>query len=361
MKVKPKFFELHFVRGKYSRLSPKQDLDRKQHLREALDAFRVAFPEKFKDFELRQSLRKEERDLLQRLKDVPSESVVPMHTHPNGPISEEEQIFRLNARNKELRSIITFFENVVKEMEPFHSEDRDDYAESEIFDFVDIPASFRSWLRSQDGLKIRGLPITNREALESAFSLLGKGRISNLDQFSTEYLARMVGIMYIRKITRTESGFKQCKAIPGEPGKLIHLKCRGCARSVLDDAFPFFVAELPSCYIIEVVRSAQRGGNGCGQNGCKGKPGLIPAQAVQHYTRMETRAIAQTKRRKANWKAPLCRTGKDLEGCAETVRNAAAKEIMTPQSGQFTHPLASFSLGSNVIATVEKKTTTSSL
>jgi hypothetical protein len=219
-----------------------------------------------------------------------------------------------------LRSIIASFENVVKDMEPLHSEDRADYAESEIFDFVDIPASFRSWLLSQDGLKIRGLPITNRETLESAFSLLGKGRISNLDQFSTEYLARMVGIMYIRKITRTESGFKQCKAIPGEPGKLIHLKCRGCERSVLDDAFPFFVAELPNCYIIEVVRSAQNGGNGCGQNGCKGKPGLIPAQAVQDYTRMETRAIAQTKRRKANWKAPLCRTGKDLEGCAETVR-----------------------------------------
>jgi hypothetical protein len=92
MKAKPKFFEFHFVRGKYSRLSPKQDLERKRHLREALDAFRVAFPEKFKDFELRQSLRKEEGDLLQKLKDIPSESVVPMHTHPNGPISEEEQV-----------------------------------------------------------------------------------------------------------------------------------------------------------------------------------------------------------------------------------------------------------------------------
>ncbi|KAJ5437413.1 hypothetical protein N7445_005957 [Penicillium cf. griseofulvum] len=189
-------------------------------------------------------------------------------------------------------------------MEPFHNGDSGEYAESEIFDFAGIPASFRSWLRSQDGLKIRGLPIKNRETLESAFSLLDKGRISNLDQFSTEYLARMVGIMYIRKITRTESGFKQYKAIPGEPGKLIHLKCSGCKRSALDDAFPFFVAELPNCYITEVVRSAHKGGNGCGQSGCKGKPGLVPVnQAVQDYTRMETRAIAQTKRRKANWKA----------------------------------------------------------
>ena len=131
----------------------------------------------------------------------------------------------------------------------------------------------------------------------------------------------MVGIMYIRKIARTKSGFKQVKAIPGEPGKLIHLKCRGCQRPVLDDVFPFFVAELPNCYLIEVVRSSQQGGNGCGQSGCKGKPALVPANhGEQDYTRMETRAIAQTKRRKANWKAPLCRTGKDLKGCAKTVQ-----------------------------------------
>ncbi|KAJ5699513.1 hypothetical protein N7536_002526 [Penicillium majusculum] len=206
-------------------------------------------------------------------------------------------------------------------MDPFH-EESDDYVDSETFDFGDIPTTLRLWLQSQDGLKVHGAPITNRETLELAFSLLGKGRISNLNQLSTEYLARMVGIMYTQKLTRAQkSGFKQIKAIPGEPGKIIRLKCRGCQRPVLDDAFPFFVAELPDCYLIEVVRSAQKGGNGCGQNGCKGKPGLVPANhLVQDHTRMETRAIAQSTRRKANWKAPLCRTGKDFEGCAETVR-----------------------------------------
>ncbi|KOS48614.1 hypothetical protein ACN38_g416 [Penicillium nordicum] len=206
-------------------------------------------------------------------------------------------------------------------MDPFY-EESDDYVDSEIFDFGDIPTTLRLWLQSQGGLKVHGVPITNRETLELVFSLLDKGRISNLNQFSTEYLARMIGIMYIQKLTRAQkSGFKQIKAIPGEPGQIIRLKCRGCQRPVLDDAFPFFVAELPNCYLIEVVRSAQKGGNGCGQNGCKGKPGLVPANhIVQEYTRMEMRAIAQTKRRKANWKAPLCRSGKDLEGYAETVR-----------------------------------------
>lgn len=92
IKIKPKFFEIHFVRGKYSRLSAKQDLERQEHVREALDAFRVAFPKRFKEFELRQSRRKEEKDLFEGLKDIVSGSVVPMHTHPNGPIPEKEQV-----------------------------------------------------------------------------------------------------------------------------------------------------------------------------------------------------------------------------------------------------------------------------
>jgi hypothetical protein len=48
---------------------------------------------------------------------------------------------------------------------------------------------------------------------------------------------------------------------------------------------------------------------------------------------METRAIDQTARRKSNWKAPLRRLGKDLEGCAESVRVRCRGSI---QSGQKT-------------------------
>lgn len=142
-----------------------------------------------------------------------------------------------------------------------------------------------------------------------------------LKQLSAEYFACMVGMLYIKKITRAKSGFKQAKATPGEPGKVVRLKCGGCQRPVLDDAFPFFTTGSPDIYIIEVVRIAQRGGNGCGQSGCKGKPGLVPVnRAVQGHTRMETRAIDQTARRNSNWKAPFCRTGRDLDGCAGSVR-----------------------------------------
>ncbi|KAJ5822691.1 hypothetical protein N7447_005031 [Penicillium robsamsonii] len=128
-----------------------------------------------------------------------------------------------------------------------------------------------------DGLNIHDVPITNRETLESAFSLLGKGRVSNLGQFSTDHLARMIGII--------SPELNQDSTIPGEPGKSTRLRCRGCQRPVLNDAFLFFVVELPSCYIIEVVPGVQKGGNGCGQDGYKGKPGLVPVNhTVQDHT-----------------------------------------------------------------------------
>jgi len=225
-------------------------------------------------------------------------------------------------------------------MDPFHNEEEsdeeegDDYVEAEMLDFANIPTTLRLWLRSQDGLKIHDVSLTNRETLESAFILLDRGRTLPFKQFSAEYLARRVGVLYIKKITRAESGCKQAKAMPGEPGKVVRLKRSGCQRPLLDDAFPFFTTESPDIYIIEVVRIAQKGGNGCGQEGCKGKPGLVPANgALQDHTRMETRAIDQTARRKSNWKAPLCCTGKDLEGCAESVRVRCRGSI---QGGQKT-------------------------
>jgi hypothetical protein len=80
-------------------------------------------------------------------------------------------------------------------MDLFHDEEEcDDYVEAEVLDFANIP-TLRLWLRSQDGLKIHGVSLTNRETLESAFILLDKGRTLPFKQFSAEYLARRVGIL----------------------------------------------------------------------------------------------------------------------------------------------------------------------
>lgn len=195
-----------------------------------------------------------------------------------------------------MHSVVVSFAHAIEDLDLF--KDNDDYFEAEIFDFADIAVPLRLWLRYQDGLKIHGVPLTNRETLESRFALLDRGRTLLLEKLSAEYLARMVEMMYIKKITRANSGFKQAKAIPGDPGKVVRLNSGGCRRPVLDDNFPFFTSGSPDVYIIEVVRISQSGGNGCGQSRCKGKPGLVPAnRAVQDHTRMETRSINQTTRR----------------------------------------------------------------
>lgn len=165
------------------------------------------------------------------------------------------------------------------------------------------------------------MPITNREILELVFVLLDRGRTSFLAQFSVEYIARVVGVLYINKISRAQSILQRARTIPGEPGEVVRRRCSYCKRRVLDDGFPLFSTERPSVYLIEVPRIGPTGGNGCGQENCKGKPSLTPIKrGMQDYTRMETRAMDQTTRRKSNWKAPLCRNGQYLEGCPESIR-----------------------------------------
>jgi hypothetical protein len=93
-------------------------------------------------------------------------------------------------------------------------EECDDYVEAEVLNFANIPTTLRLWLRSQDGLKIHGVSLTNQETLESAFILLDRGRTLPFKQFSAEYLARRVGMLYIKKIpepNRDASKPKPCR------------------------------------------------------------------------------------------------------------------------------------------------------
>jgi hypothetical protein len=92
IKLKPIFFEAYFVRGKLDRLTTRQDLERRAHICQALDAFRAAFPKRFEEYELRLARRKEGKCLLQELKGIPSSSLIPMQTHSNGPDSEQNHV-----------------------------------------------------------------------------------------------------------------------------------------------------------------------------------------------------------------------------------------------------------------------------
>jgi hypothetical protein len=81
IKLKSNFFGAYFVRGKFDRLTTRQDLERRAHICQALDDFRAAFPKRFEKYELRLARRKEENGLLQELKGKPSSSLVPIQTH----------------------------------------------------------------------------------------------------------------------------------------------------------------------------------------------------------------------------------------------------------------------------------------
>ncbi|KAJ5343820.1 uncharacterized protein N7506_003644 [Penicillium brevicompactum] len=325
IKVKPNFFECHLIRGKYNRLSPLQNLTRREHERQALDVFRLAFPERFEEFDIKQAQRKEENIFFREIQQAHG-SLIPMETNLSSPIFEQEQISRIEAREEVLKSVILSFPEMAEYEDLFQKSSREEeidyHPEVELLDFSNIPAPLKSWLQSQNGLKIHGLPILNRESLELAFALLDRGLSkSPLKNFSAIYIAYKVGLMYIKKISRPRSEFSLAQTIPAEPGKIIRLKCSGCQRPVLDDAFPWFTTNARQTYVIEVVRISQKGGNGCGQEGCRGKPGLVPlSRTVQDHTRLEERAIKQTTRRRSNWKAPLCRTGQDLDGCAGLIR-----------------------------------------
>lgn len=210
----------------------------------------------------------------------------------------------------------------------FHDNESDETEEegaedlsSEIFDYDSIPSTLRTWLGLQDGLKIHGQPLNSRHSLELAFCLLQKRSVPEIDQLPSEHLARMVALLYARKVQRPPKPLIQELGIPGEPNDIIHLKCSKCQKPVLDDAFPFFVTECPSIYLIEVCYRGMEGTSGCGMDGCKGFPCLIPVnRAVHDYTRPERRAIASTIERKDKaWKAPFLRTGEHLDGLDHTV------------------------------------------
>ena len=73
-------------------LTTDQDLAKKENLLAALNAFKVAFPAKFKRWELKASCNQSAKNALLDLERSLSEPPVPMQTHRTGPLSVEEQV-----------------------------------------------------------------------------------------------------------------------------------------------------------------------------------------------------------------------------------------------------------------------------
>jgi hypothetical protein len=226
----------------------------------------------------------------------------------------------------ELRRVVASFNEVFEDVSPFctaenwFTDESLEYLEPELSKFEDILSQLSKWLVSQNGLRIDGEPLSNRDMLKAAFDLLHHKHKTSfyLEHAPVGYLALTVALRYIDKITQPKSEFHQNNTIAGEPGQVIRLKCSSCKKSALDDAFPHFSAELPGHYAADVLWEASPDRNGYGRPGCQGQPALVPIDPRQNYTRVQTRSIERSSRayNGPSCSDPFCRMGEDLKDCA---------------------------------------------
>ena len=97
-RINPQFFSTDLKLGRYPRLKGELDHRRENHLQSARECFRVAFPEKYREFELKEAQKAMERRVFQTLETerhvsaTSFESMTPMVTLPPLEVSVEEQV-----------------------------------------------------------------------------------------------------------------------------------------------------------------------------------------------------------------------------------------------------------------------------
>lgn len=188
---------------------------------------------------------------------------------------------------------------------------------AELSRWEDVPRPLVSWLQAQNGLKINGKTITNREMLETAFRLLHYSDKSlllyDLDRSSIVDIAVDVAFAYTREINLPRKEFIQNNTVPGEAGQVVRRTCSSCNGPALDDCFPIFCRKWPDHYVVKVIFRH----GGCGRPECEGNPSLLPSDSQQRYKRPQARSFAE--KRRDSGVSILYRSGKDLENCMTTV------------------------------------------
>ena len=185
-----------------------------------------------------------------------------------------------------------------------------------------LPRHFADWIQAQEGLKLGGEPIRNRNMLVTASHLLhrnSKGADGPLDSSNSSIidLAICVALQYIKEITRTTGRLMQDSTIPGSPEQVIERACFTCKKLALDDAFPRFFKEIPGTYVIKVNEKSS-----CGRPDCKGQnAALTPVNPRQKYARLRTRQLKASARARSETSriATLLRSGSDLKDCPTEV------------------------------------------
>jgi hypothetical protein len=192
-----------------------------------------------------------------------------------------------------------------------------------------LPQQFVDWIQAQEGLRLNGEPISNRDMLEIASQLLHwRGHNKSFPSSSSTspiiVLAVNVALQYVNEITRIGSGLMQDCTIPGSPNQVIQRECFTCKRPVLSDAFPRFHKDMPGAYVIIVHERSN-----CGRLDCNGKnSALTPVDPRQKYTRLRTRALETSVRAQGETSliAALLRSGSDLKDCTERGPCAVSKQ-----------------------------------
>jgi hypothetical protein len=183
-----------------------------------------------------------------------------------------------------------------------------------------LPQQFVDWIQAQEGLRLNGEPISNRDMLEIASQLLhwrGNNKSFHSSTSPITVLAVNVALQYINGITRTGSGLMQDCTIPGSADQVIQREFFTCKKPPLSDAFPRFHKDMPGAYVIIVHERSN-----CGRLDCNGKnSALTPIDPRQKYTRLRTRALEASVRAKGETSliAALLRSGSDLKDCTEEV------------------------------------------
>lgn len=181
-----------------------------------------------------------------------------------------------------------------------------------------LPQEFADWIQAQEGLRIRGEPISNREMLMTTACLLHWNCKSADEPFNPQTssimgLAMCVALRYIKGITRTTGKLMQTNTIPGRPGRVIQRDCFTCKKPALDDAFPHFLTEMQEVYVIKVHERSN-----CGRPDCQGKnSALIPIDPRQKHTRLRSREVKASARARCEISriTALLRSGTDLKNC----------------------------------------------
>lgn len=173
----------------------------------------------------------------------------------------------------------------------------------------DIPYRLRSWLETQDGLKINGCSISSIPDILKCHRLLCRksSSMKDLEDCSIIDIILQVAIRYFKQINTVHIASRITSFIV-KGSRPVPRKCGSCKSQILDDAFPRFKKLEPSRYVVRFLKG------GCGLDNCTPKGDnvwAVPLNNDMIWTTPDANGLRQPPQR-AKWADILIRTGTDI-------------------------------------------------